>query len=332
MSIQQVPAQASPAENRPEISTFPGPSIRSRTLRTTLQCTIRPVLQLWGHTPNLPWPYELFDQAARLLPPVDGTEYRPVRLPNCGAEWLRGPGASSDRVILYLHGGAFICCGLRTHRRLLSRISVACDAPALSVDYRMLPGQPVSASIDDCVDGYRRLLAQGYRPEQIVVAGDSAGGYMALMTAFEASDRGLGRPGAVVCQSPFVDTDPGRKLEKLGDMRDPLFPANALVSLTHLMTRVEESMGHPAADGRVRSPLDVDLSQLPPVLIQAGADELLSVDAELAAAHIAAVGVECHLEWFEGQFHVFQAAADLIPEGQIAIDRIGEFVRSHVAG
>ena len=239
--------------------------------------------------------------------------------PSCG-EFIRGPGANSDRVVLYLHGGAFICCGPNTHRRLVSDISRACRAPALVVDYRMLPDYPVSTSLDDCVDGYRWLLQQGYSPEQIVVAGDSAGGYFALMTALSVVERGFGKPGAVVCQSPFIDTDPSRKLEWLGDMVDPLFPAIGLVSLIARMTEF----------GRVHSPLYLDVSGLPPVLIQAGASELLSVDAELIAAKIAETGVPCELQLFEGQFHVFQAAADLIPEGRVAIDNIGAFVRTNV--
>lgn len=196
----------------------------------------------------------------------------------------------------------------------------------------MLPDSPVSASLEDCLDGYRWLLAQGYRPEQIVVAGDSAGGYFALMTALAAVERGLGRPAAIVCQSPFTDTDPSRKLERLGDMLDPLFPANALVSLTALMTEVEAARGEPDDYGKVRSPLDVDVRGLPPVLVQAGADELLVVDAELIAANLANAGVECLLQLFEGQFHVFQAAADLIPEARLAIDEIGRFVRDRVPG
>ncbi|MBD0323604.1 MAG: alpha/beta hydrolase fold domain-containing protein, partial [Aldersonia sp.] len=113
------------------------------------------------------------------------------------------------------------------------------------------------------------------------------------------------------------------------DMLDPLFPANALISLTELMTDVEADNGH-LDDGRLRSPLDADLSGLPPVLVQAGAEELLVVDAELIAAAIADAGAECTLELYKGQFHVFHAAADLVPEAAKAIARIGDFVRSRV--
>ncbi|KAA0022402.1 alpha/beta hydrolase [Antrihabitans cavernicola] len=297
-----------------------------------MQVTVRPVLQTWGALPNLPWPYGLIDTIATPLRAIGGSTVRPRKLTNCDAEWVRGPGADSDRVLLYLHGGAFICCGLHTHRRLVSRISAVCKAPALSVDYRMLPENPITESIEDCLDGYQLLLDLGYRNDQIVIVGDSAGGYMALMTAIVANERGIGYPAAVVCQSPFVDTDPERKLERLGNVRDPLFPANGLMSLAELMTKVEGERGHLDEYGRVRRPLDADLSGMPPVLIQAGADELLVVDAELIATEIADQGAECTLQLFEGQFHVFQAAADLIPEGQQAIDMIGEFVREHVAG
>lgn len=314
----------------PVIDVLPGPSVQSRLLRAALQVTIRPILQAWGVVPNLPWPYGVIDAVATPLRPISGTRVRHRKLTNCGAEWVRAPHADSDRVLLYLHGGAFICCGLRTHRRLVSRISRACEAPALSIDYRMLPDTPISDSVEDCLDGYQLLLDLGYRNDQIVFVGDSAGGYLALMTAIVAHERGIGYPAAIVCQSPFVDTDPQRKLERLDDVRDPLFPANGLESITDLMTRVERESGELDGNGKVRTPLDADLSEMPPVLIQAGADELLVIDAELIATEIADQGAECTLQLFDGQFHVFQAAADLIPEGQQAIDMIGDFVRGRV--
>ena len=318
-------------EDAPNICVFPGPSARSLLLRRLLQATVRPVLQTWGFLPNLPWPYGVIDMAGLALPAIRGTRREHVELRDCAAEWLRAPGAGDDRAILYLHGGAFLCCGLNTHRRLASRISAACDAPALVVDYRMLPDNSVRAAIDDCLDGYRWLLERGYRRDQIVFAGDSAGGFLVLMTAIVAHEEGIGHPAALVCQSPFIDTDPCRKLERLGDMLDPLFPANALVALTELMAAAatpEERL----YDSRVRCPLDADLADLPPVLVQAGADELLSVDAELIAAEIADDGAECMLELYEGQFHVFQAAADIVPEAEEAIARIGCFVRDVVRG
>ncbi|MCX5041832.1 alpha/beta hydrolase [Aldersonia sp. NBC_00410] len=317
-------------ENVPKITVFDGPSWQSLALRRVLQLTIRPILQTWGALPNLPWPFGVIDKVGEALPPIKGTRHHPVQLPNCDAEWLRAPEVTNDdRVLLYLHGGAFICCGLNTHRRLLSMVSAACEAPALSVDYRMLPDTPISASVEDGLDGYRWLLDQGYRADQIVFAGDSAGGFLVLMTALLARERGLPSPAAIVCQSPFIDTDPCRKLEWLGDMLDPLFPANALIRLTELMTQVEAQRGH-LYHGRVGSPLDADLSTLPPVLVQSGAAELLAVDAEHIAAQIADAGAICELELYEGQFHVFQAAADLVPEAADAIERIGAFVNKHI--
>ncbi|MBJ8339727.1 alpha/beta hydrolase [Antrihabitans sp. YC3-6] len=312
------------------MSVFAGPSRRSRALRFALQLTVRPVLQLWGAVPNLPWPYGLIDVAATPLRPIRGTKSGPVDLPDCSAEWIAGPGAADDRALLYLHGGAFICCGLRTHRRMVSGISRACAAPALSVGYRMLPETPASTGLEDCVAGYEWLLAQGYAGDRIAIVGDSAGGWFALMTALAARARGLGDPGAIVLISPLVDTDPGRKLVRLGDVTDPLFPANALVSMMAMLADVEGERGQLDEYGRVPSPLHVDLTGLPPVLVQAGADELLVVDAEQIAAELSAAGVVCRLQLFEGQFHVFQAAADLLPEAAKAVVEIGEFVRSTI--
>ncbi len=311
----------------PQVEVFPGPSRQSLAIRRVLQVSVRPLLDLWSFTPALPWPYLVVDAAGRALPPLPHTTTRPVRLAHCRAEWLRSPSkhpvprrAGARRAILYLHGGGFVCCGLHSHRRLVSRISAACAAPALLVDYRQLPGTPVSRSVDDCLDGYRWLRQRGYRPEEIVFVGDSAGGYLAFMSAIVAHERRLGYPGAVVGLSPFIDTDPTRREDSFGDMWDPLFTPNSLRTHNKVITRAEGRM--------VRSPVDADLWGMPPVLVQCGADELLSVDAQMITAHVAAAGGEARLEMYEGQFHVFQAAADLVPEARTAISRIGEFVRS----
>lgn len=114
--------------------------------------------------------------------------------------------------MLYLHGGGFLCGGMRSHLRLVSRISDAGRTPVLMVDYRMLPKHSIDDAVDDGVDAFRFLLAAGYRPEQIVVAGDSASAYLAFMVSLALRDRILPMPGAIGEIGRFVRAVvPGRR-------------------------------------------------------------------------------------------------------------------------
>nr|WP_296774070.1 alpha/beta hydrolase [Rhodococcus sp. (in: high G+C Gram-positive bacteria)] len=309
---------------------MPGGSLGSRALSAYLQLTVRPFLSVWAKAPNLPWPMGVVDYAGLLVPPLKGTTRSTVMLAECGAEWIRADGVGNDRVVLYLHGGAFVCCGLNTHRRLTSRVSKSVDGPVLSVDYRMMPRNPISHAVEDGVDGYRFLLDSGYRPDQIVIAGDSAGGYLAFMVALMLRDLGLPTPACVVTMSPLTDMDPSGKLAHENASRCAVFPADAVPALTVLADRVDARIVVEGTRGPRVSPVDADLTGLPPVLIQAGSTEMVLADAELMADRLDAAGVDCELQVWDDQVHVFQAA-DFLPEAHRALRKIGAFVRTHTA-
>lgn len=309
---------------------FPGTSVQARLLSRSVRMTLRPVLSLWARASALPWPADLIDSVGNLLPPIDGTRCRPAQLPNCEGLWVEAPDVGSDRVVLYLHGGAFLCCGVRTHRRLVSRISAEAQAPVLMVDYRMLPAHSIDDAIDDSVDGYRALLAAGWRPEQIVIAGDSAGGYLSFMVPLRLRDEGLPAPAAVVALSPLTELDPGRKLAHPNADRCALLPVSAAAELFRLARHIEARKAtDPGAQARM-CPVDHDLRGMPRTLIQVGSDELLLPDAEVMAERLAAAGSECDLQIWEQQLHGFQSAADLLPESRRAITEIGLFIRHAV--
>ncbi|WP_246257538.1 alpha/beta hydrolase [Amycolatopsis anabasis] len=302
-------------------------SRRSRVLALFLRVFVRPVLVAYGRFPHLPWPFGLIDRLAFWMRSLPGTERAPVALPDCRAEWIQARKATGNRVVLYLHGGAFICCGLRTHRRLVSEISAAGRCPVLTVDYRMLPRAPISSSVTDGVHGFRWLLDQGFRPEEIVVAGDSAGGFLAFQVALAVVQRRLGTPAAVVALSPLTDLDPARKCEHPNASLDPVFPTSVLSAVADLAAKTEARVFVDGSPGPALSPVDADLGELPPVLIQAGSTEMLLPDSELMADRLAAAGVGVTLQIWDRQVHVFQAAADLVPEGRAAIREIGTFLR-----
>jgi len=305
-----------------------GRSLSSRALSTYLQLTVRPFLSVWSKAPNLPWPMGVVDYAGMLVPPLKGTKHSKVMLADCEAEWIRAEGVSNDRVVLYLHGGAFVCCGLNTHRRLTSRVSASADAPVLSVDYRMMPRNPIAHAVEDGVDGYRFLLESGYRPDQIFIAGDSAGGYLAFMVALMLRDLDLPSPAGIVTMSPLTDMDPTGKLEHANATKCAVFPAGAVPALTVLADRVDARIVVEGERGPRVSPVDADLTGLPPVLIQAGSTEMVYADAELMAVRLAEAGVDCELQVWEDQVHVFQAA-DFVPEAHRALRKLGAFVKAH---
>lgn len=311
-----------------------GVTWRARALDQGLRHTVRPVCDLWARLPFDLFPPNLVDHVARVLPLHTGTAWRPVDLPRCGSEWLRAVGVGelnriddtpvTDRAILYLHGGAFLTCGLNTHRRLVSRLSFATKQPVLSVGYRQMPETSIRGAVDDCLDGLRWLLAQGYPIENITIAGDSAGGYLAFATARAALDAGLGRAAGVVAISPLLELDPTAKAAHRNADRCPTFSLEAISHLTAVIDALEERRGLPR---RGPCPVDMPLTGLPPALIHVGSEEILRADAERMTARLVAAGVPCDLTVWDRQVHVFQAAASWLPEARAAIDQIGAFIR-----
>lgn len=300
----------------------PGASVRSQILAHAVRLGVKPVLNVWGRYPSPLWPAGLLDQSVRYLQPVRGVSRHRVHLDECDAEWWprHNDGDGGGVAILYLHGGGFLTCGLNTHRVLSLRIAAAAGASVLAVGYRMLPRHPIADSIADCASGYRWLLEKGYPPERIVVAGDSAGGFLTFATALALPELGLRQPAALVALSPLTDLDPSTKLARPEGNACPLIPRSVLVTLADIAGR---------ADGATPtvSPVDGALAGLPPVLIQVGSTEMLYPDAELMAQRLGAAGVPVTFEVWDRQVHVFQAAADILPEAARAVVRIGEFVR-----
>ncbi|MFI5426200.1 alpha/beta hydrolase fold domain-containing protein [Aeromicrobium sp. UC242_57] len=235
---------------------------------------------MWAHLPFEIFPPNLVEHAAKLLPVHPGTMWRAVEHPTSHSEWLQARGVNDIHggnlhAILYFHGGAFLTCGINTHRRLVSRISFTAGQPVLSVGYRQMPHATISESITDGLDGFRWLLAQGYRPENITIAGDSAGGYLAFSVARAAIDEGLGRPAGVVAISPLLDFSATGKQAHRNANRCQTFPAHAVARLTTVVERMDHRRG---VTGRV-DPVNMAMADMPPALIHVGSREVLMADA-----------------------------------------------------
>jgi acetyl esterase/lipase len=307
-----------------------GPSVAARLAAVASRLTIRPVLAVGSHAPNLPWPWGLIDTAAKALLPVSATVRADVALPNASAQLVRAPGVlpadGTRRVVLYLHGGAFLTCGANSHGRLVEALSTFADAPILVVNYRLLPKHSIGMALNDCYDAYRWLRSEGFDPDQIVLAGDSAGGYLSLALAQRLQEEGE-EPAALVAISPLLQLAKECKQAHPNIKTDAMFPANAFDALGDLVT---SAAAKHAVDGKpeeIYEPLEHIKPGLPRTLIHVSGSEVLLHDAQLAASRLAAVGVPAEVRVWPGQVHDFQLAAPLVPEAIRSLRQIGDYIR-----
>ena len=255
--------------------------------------------------------------------PAD-VSWDPVDAGGVPAEWVTTPQATDGRVICYLHGGGYTMGSVNTHRELVSRLSRAAGARALAVDYRLAPEDPFPAAVEDATTAYRWLLRTGVDPANVVIAGDSAGGGLTAATLVALRDAGDPLPAAGVCLSPWVD------LEGIGESMTTKAEADPMVQRDELLDMAKAYLGDADPRTPLAAPLYADLCGLPPLLIQVGTAETLLDDATRLAARARAAGVDVTLEPWEDMIHVWHFMASMLPEGQEAIDRIGEFIRERV--
>lgn len=265
-----------------------------------------------------------FLDAANLFPVPPDIKREPVQAGGVQAEWVSAPGASVEHTVLYLHGGGYCIGSIDTHRDLAGRISRASGARLLVIDYRLAPEHRFPAAVDDATSAYRWLLAQGAEPAKTVIAGDSAGGGLTVATLVALRDAGDPLPAAAVCISPWVD------LEGSGESMTTKADVDPMVQKEGLLKMAEAYRGDADARHPLVSPIYADLKGLPPMLIQVGTWETLLDDASRLAERAKAAGVDVSYEPWEGMIHVWHFFAGMLPEGQQAIDRIGEYIRGKI--
>lgn len=307
-----------------------GPSIAARLVSVGARLTMWPALSVLSHVPHWPWPFGLVDYVARAIMPTPGTVRATVGLPNASAQLVRAPGVlpadGNRRVVLYMHGGAFLTCGVNSHSRISIALSKFADSPVLVVDYRLIPKHSIGNAIDDCYDAYRWLRLRGYEPDQIVLAGDSAGGYLSLALAQRLQAEGE-EPAALVAISPLLQLDHGPKLRHPNIHTDAMFPPKAFDALVALVARAAAKTIVDGEPEGVYEPLEHIEPGLPRTLIHVSGSEVLLHDARLAARMLAAAGVPTEVRVWPGQIHDFQLAAGLVPEAKRSLRQIGEYIR-----
>ena len=227
-------------------------------------------------------------------------------------------GIEPRHVVLYFHGGVYVLGDAFLAADLASQVGRRTRARVFSVDYRLAPEHPYPAAVDDALAAYQALLDNGTAPSDIVFAGESAGGGLAIATLVNARDHGLPLPAAAYVMSPYVD------LTLAGGTMETKRAADPLLSPEALRARVNDyTSGQAAALGLI-SPIFADLSGLPPLIIQAGTHEVLLDDAIRLARQAAIADVEVTLDITPGVPHVFQAYHAMLHEAGAALDRAGQ--------
>jgi epsilon-lactone hydrolase len=234
-------------------------------------------------------------------------------------------GIEPRHVVLYFHGGVYVLSDAFLAAGLASEVGRRTDARVISVDYRLAPEHPYPAAVDDALVAYRALLESGTAPSDIVFAGESAGGGLAIATLVNARDHELPLPAATFAMSPYVDlTLSGMSMETNADL-DPLLSRELLEPRV-----VDYTQGEDAGLALI-SPLFADLSGLPPLIIQAGSHEVLLDDAVRLARQAAVADVEVTLDITPEVPHVFQAYSAMLDEAGAALDRAAHLLSGHLA-
>jgi len=235
-------------------------------------------------------------------------------------------GIEPRHFVLYFHGGVYVMGDAVLAADLASQVGRRTDAKVISVDYRLAPEHPYPAAVDDALAAYEALLDNGIAPSEIVFAGESAGGALAVVTLVNARDHGLPLPTAALAMSPYAD------LTLAGTTMETKREVDPLMSREGLQSRVTDyTAGQDAALGLI-SPIFGDLAGLPPLIIQAGSHEVLLDDAVRLARQAATADVEVTLDITPEVPHVFQAYYPILDEAAAALDRAGQFLSAHLAG
>ncbi|WP_449284864.1 alpha/beta hydrolase [Marinobacter sp. PE14] len=287
-------------------------------LRQTMNRLVRPVLN-----PAVPVPLQrrIVRQAYRSSTPPRGAKFENTTVGGVPATRTTF-GNDHQSAVLYLHGGGYIIGSSRTHRGITGHLAKTTGCAIVTPDYRLAPEFPFPAALDDAEACWNGLLEAGLKPDQIAVAGDSAGGGLSVALAMRLRDKGLQLPASLTVFSPWVDLT---QEQLYAPECEPVLQASWTSKAARLYAG-EESLTNPLI-----SPIFGDLSGLPPLLIQVGSQEILLNDAERLAEAANRHDVEVRLEVYNSLWHVFQVHSGQLDRATAAMETTGEHIRRHLA-
>jgi monoterpene epsilon-lactone hydrolase len=242
------------------------------------------------------------------------------------AAWIEPPVDARGRTILFCHGGGFQVGSIRSHLGLIRRLADAAEARVLAFEYRLAPEHKYPTAIEDAFAAYRWLLDQGLPASHIAIAGDSAGAALAIQVALRARDQRVAVPACAALISPWLDLT----------MRGASYASRAAADIfskpEQLAAMTRAYLGrNQIAGASIASPVDADLSGLPPILVHAGSDDITLDDTFLLTDRARRYGVDVRVHVWKGMFHHFQMFGDL-PESRESVIELGKFIMERVPG
>ncbi len=235
------------------------------------------------------------------------------------AEWVTPDNIENDRVIMYIHGGAYNHGSIKSHRNITTRLALECKCKVLAFEYRLAPEFPFPAALDDTVKVYSYLRLSGIAAEKIVFCGDSAGGGLTLATLVRLRDNDIPLPMAAVCFSPWADLEASHPDAPKKMAKDPMIDVKAI-----------RIWGKKYADGMLQHPLAAPkyakFDNICPVLIQVGEDEVLYYDTISVLEKFNSAGVSYRVEQYEEMIHVFQMFAGFLPQADYSLNNVATFI------
>ncbi len=263
-----------------------------------------------------------FDGMGNNFGKAEGSTVEAVDAGGVPAEWSTTPGAKTDRVILYVHGGGYVIGSIDSHRHLVTELGRAAGTRTLALHYRLSPENKFPAPVEDTVAAYRFLLAQGIKAGNIAIAGDSAGGGLTVAAMTAIRDAGLPQPACGFCISPWIDLEGlgSTMVSKAGE--DPMVQKDGLLGMATAYLQGADPKSPQAA------PLYADLKGLAPLLIQVGAAETLLDDSIRLAGLAGAANVKVTLDVFPEMIHVWHLFHPMLAEGRRALQQAGTYIAS----
>ena len=255
----------------------------------------------------------------------DGVTIKTQTIEGMKSEWLIPEGANPEKIILYVHGGGYVSGSCSDHRGFVSKFAKSTGVTNLTYEYRLAPENPFPAALDDSVKIYLGLLASGYRPENIIIAGESAGGGLCLATLLALKERSITMPVAAVAISPWTDLTCSSDSYKTKNRVSPA-PLNSWLVFSKYYA------GTAKPDMPLVSPLFGDLAGLPPILINSGVDDELFEDGEKFAGKAREAGVDVTFKKGTGMVHCYPLLAPMFPEATEAMNEIVKFIKNHLGG
>lgn len=243
-------------------------------------------------------------------------EISPAVIEGLQVEWYNSPNNRHDALLLYFHGGGYCLGSINCYQSMVGKMCLEMGMPALTVEYRLAPEHPSPAATDDALAVYKHLLDAGHDPKKIIISGDSAGGGLSLSTLINIRKAGLPQPLGAILISPWLDLTGTSESTRTKAAKDWILEPYRLPEYGAFYA------GELALDDPQVSPLFADLSDLAPMLIQVGTDEILLDDSIRLAEKLKSAGRPYELQVEKGQLHVWHVMWPILPEARKAIKKM----------